>query len=494
MPNPMQKNMMPEVDPTDPWKDDVLERQSAAEYLTPVLASIRQPFVIALQSQFGTGKSFFVQRWRQDLENQGYRAMVFNAWETDYSNDPLAAFMAAVDEQIGQWLIAGQLRSFRSKFKKLTKESAAIARAGLPILAKGVVRKALGEETIEEVIDLIGADEKDVVDAVGKAVANKVAAQKNAKEAVNKFRNELSGIVDLISKDRKSDDHKKLIVFIDELDRCRPDYALDLLESIKHLFSVEGLVLVLAVDSVQLQNLVTARYGSVDEDAYLRKFIDWRFSFPRPPRHGFAKHLIQQFDLPSLAIFTKQGDQFDLNAFVAGFGLFSSLFGFSLRDQEQCATMANLYFRSLTTQNVPFCEVVGALIPIRTRFRIPVDDAIRSLAGSDKLVTLLDEQAHLLPDRIPYKDWTRYRSIIQSWFLTDSLRDDWASQNKSGLDALANEEGGASIAMDANERMRAWHVKSAIQHYNNISFNYSLYRISMAQVVIERLNGVGEFL
>ena len=61
----------------------------------------------------------------------------------------------------------------------------------------------------------------------------------------------------------KPDDAKpiKLVIVVDELDRCRPDYALSLLEIIKHFFNVEGVHFVLGVNLSELQNIVRARYG-----------------------------------------------------------------------------------------------------------------------------------------------------------------------------------------------------------------------------------------
>ncbi|MEQ9360992.1 MAG: hypothetical protein RLO05_04730, partial [Rhodospirillales bacterium] len=52
-----------DIDPDEPWRGDKLKRQQTAEYLTPIIASIDQPFVISLNAEYGMGKTDFVRRW-----------------------------------------------------------------------------------------------------------------------------------------------------------------------------------------------------------------------------------------------------------------------------------------------------------------------------------------------------------------------------------------------------------------------------------------------
>ncbi len=78
-------------------------------------------------------------------------------------------------------------------------------------------------------------------------------------------------------------DVPKAIVFVDELDRCRPDYAINYLETIKHVFDVHGLVLVLAVDYHQLENSAKALFGARLKFAdYFRKFVQRTITLPEP--------------------------------------------------------------------------------------------------------------------------------------------------------------------------------------------------------------------
>lgn len=74
-----------------------------------------------------------------------------------------------------------------------------------------------------------------------------------------------------------------MIVIVDELDRCRPTYAVELLEIVKHLFNVPGIVFVLGVDRGQLASSAAKVFGTgVDADGYLRRFIDLECALPEP--------------------------------------------------------------------------------------------------------------------------------------------------------------------------------------------------------------------
>ncbi|WP_206705561.1 KAP family P-loop NTPase fold protein [Marinomonas colpomeniae] len=88
--------------------------------------------------------------------------------------------------------------------------------------------------------------------------------------------------------------HKKLqfpaFIFIDELDRCRPSYAVEMLETIKHIFDVKGIVFVVATDTEQLQNAVKAIYGEgFDARLYLGRFFNSRFSLKAPDLKSFLE-------------------------------------------------------------------------------------------------------------------------------------------------------------------------------------------------------------
>jgi hypothetical protein len=107
--------------------------------------------------------------------------------------------------------------------------------------------------------------------------------------------------------DTEGDPTRKLVIVIDELDRCRPDYALQLLEIIKHFFNVPGVHFVLGVNLKELQNSVKARYGAgVDAETYLQKFISLQLNLPNESNRktdweNYFDKAADLFEFPSTA-------------------------------------------------------------------------------------------------------------------------------------------------------------------------------------------------
>ena len=140
-----------------------------------------------------------------------------------------------------------------------------------------------------------------------------------------------------------------LFLFIDELDRCRPTYAIELLEAIKHLFSTDGIVFVIATDSGQLQHSIRAIYGNdFDGSEYLRRFFDQEYVLPEPDYTAYCKSLTENFsgvDAMEYASFQPWNINGDKNpipdswqkkdSMMAFLSLFSKHYGLSLRSINQ---------------------------------------------------------------------------------------------------------------------------------------------------------------
>lgn len=105
-----------------------------------------------------------------------------------------------------------------------------------------------------------------------------------------------------------SNDDCPLVVVIDELDRCRPSYAVELLETAKHLFSVDGVVFVLALTRAELARSVKILYGDgFDATGYLRRFIDVDFRLPEPDREILIDRALDAVGISSY--FERRKDQ-----------------------------------------------------------------------------------------------------------------------------------------------------------------------------------------
>lgn len=128
-----------------------------------------------------------------------------------------------------------------------------------------------------------------------------------------------------------------LFIIVDELDRCRPNFSIELLENIKHLFGVDGVYFVVATDTNQLGHSVQAIYGSnFNGRRYLQRFFDQEFTLPDPENRLFSRFLFGKHRLLGEEKFLTPFEQQMYTreeAAIEFFALSSSFFQLGLREQ-----------------------------------------------------------------------------------------------------------------------------------------------------------------
>ena len=251
------------VKPDAPFEHDRLNRGETAEVLTNLIGSIEGPCVLAIDAKWGMGKTTFLSMWEPALKERGFRVVMFNAWHTDFANEPFLALSEELRVTLEEH--KGDNQDAITKFKKAAHE----------------VLQTTGSVAVRSLAShLLGAEGGKIVGAILAASADKSVSQYGqAKEAFKEFRKALGeAAIDLTKGSKKG---APLVVIIDELDRCRPSYAVELLEMLKHLYSVDGVVFVLALNREELVHSVCALYGTeFDATGYLRRFIDIDIRLP----------------------------------------------------------------------------------------------------------------------------------------------------------------------------------------------------------------------
>ena len=269
-----------------PFKHDLLGRQKPAEALTELVDSIAGPCVLAVDAAWGAGKTTFLKMWSQSLRNCGFPVVSFNAWETDHAGDP---FLALVSE------ITGGLREYKQgSFSVKVKDTKEAAKKVLLRAMPGLVRVATAG-----VLDIQPLIEKEAGQLLSSLAETRFSKYREAQDSIGEFRTKLGAMARALV---ESSGQRRLIVMIDELDRCRPSYAVELLEVAKHLFEVDHIIFVLAINRTQLAHSIRALYGHrFDSDGYLRRFVDVDYVLPEPDRNQLIRTLLDDIDIPERA-------------------------------------------------------------------------------------------------------------------------------------------------------------------------------------------------
>ncbi len=295
--------------PEEIWAGDLFERKDEAEQLIayiesvvarPVLREDKRAYTIAVDARYGEGKTFFLRRLAEHMGINHPVAFV-DAWADDLADEPLTALAATLKLALEPYVDAPEVQDRLKTFMAKSSRVARIASYGLLKRGLGLALTAGAVDAAEEVIsgaskDVQGALNDGLREAVvgqvdemdravrgvtsHKLMEERVAAFEAGKEAVQEMKASLEAIVASLAGHNA---HPPIIIVIDELDRCRPTYAVKLLEEIKHLFDVPGLVFIMALHSDQLAHSVNGAYGSgFDGRAYLRRFIDREYRLATP--------------------------------------------------------------------------------------------------------------------------------------------------------------------------------------------------------------------
>jgi KaiC/GvpD/RAD55 family RecA-like ATPase len=443
----------PHLEVEEAWKQDKLERQKVAEYLTAVMDSIRQPFVISLNAPYGTGKTFFIRNWKKQLDKQNYKTVYFNAWESDYSDDALIAFISSIREHF-------ENDETDQKTSDLIKKGGLyVGRKVLPVLTKGILRKVIGSKTAEELMDLSDDTDSDIVDAFGEVAEEMLNRHEAIRASIESFKFYLEELVKEITDTAENEGQQKLIIFVDELDRCKPSYAIEVLECIKHLFQVKGVVFVLSIDEKQLASTIANKYGLSDGgEGYLKKFIDWQLNLPRPSAQKYAEYLFLDFALDETKKFRNDNNiRNGRLVLIDSIGVFAEAYDLSLRQISQIYTDLNLYVRSLTNGAAPESLILGLISVLR--HVLPDEELKGYCMGAQSCELLLeklekDVSIDVLTKKLGH--WHNLKMTLHSHFLNNETFEQLRSENNTLINEL-NDDNRQSKQGDEIHERRARH-------------------------------------
>ena len=260
-------------------KDNVTGRNENVYQLLQLLNHQEGSWSIAINGDWGSGKTFFVKQCKyvldclnssddsqkgninseklfnkenlDDIDKKPFRTVYYDAWEHDNETDPIQSLLACI--ATSNWAI---------KLKEVL----------IPVLTAGL--------RLVEMFTPIKTDK--LVEAINKQVQNYKDKEIDFEKLKKEFYDALTKL---------APENGQLIVFVDELDRCKPTYAIKVLERIKHYFSVPNITFIFSVDLSQLQNTVKRYYGEeFDGYHYLDRFFDLVINLPEPDLDNYLKN------------------------------------------------------------------------------------------------------------------------------------------------------------------------------------------------------------
>ena len=260
---------------TSSLKSNLLDRNKDVFRFASMLTYVDGPMSIAIDGRWGSGKTFFVKQaqavlemhntninsnkqWLaeekdallanckenllRELESNPQIPVYFDAWENDDSQEPVLSIVYEIVKYLGNECELGGANEI-----KILDAAASVADLFTDKKASELIKLLKKNDLLEE-----------------------VKRQKSVKETVTEF-------LETALAERGN----RMVIFVDELDRCKPSFAIKLLERIKHYFECECVTFVFSVNIEELQHTVKQYYGSdFNADLYLSRFFDLQISLP----------------------------------------------------------------------------------------------------------------------------------------------------------------------------------------------------------------------
>ncbi len=274
---------------------DIFGRAAFGQQLTSIVARVDAPLVIVLDAPWGEGKTTFIKMWAGELKKRNIPSIYFDAFANDYQENAFIALSSHIIDELNDSAAPSS-----TKFKKFSATAFKVAKvlgkaglqAGVKIMSAGIIETEALKGTATEVVNAIRDETEKSLDDLLK---ERLESHRSDKEAFAEFRRSLTGLSEIITSDladnsidlpdgtfnnAQEDKGGKVVFIIDELDRCKPSFALSILENIKHLFSVNSIHFVLVTNLSQLHSAIKFAYGDIDARSYLEKFYHLRMQLP----------------------------------------------------------------------------------------------------------------------------------------------------------------------------------------------------------------------
>ena len=371
----------PAIGPEDGFtrKNDIFGYEAFGSNLANLVNSSLDGMVVLLDGPWGSGKSIFCKQWAGLLRNLDFPVIEFDAFKNDYQGDAFIALAGEIHD-LGKQSPGDESTPNQGFLECAKKAGIAMAPLMFRVASKAATAGLLDIKDIEsasagakEAIAVLSENATETLEIV---ISDRLSHRDEERQTLDEFRASLSSLANSLS---SNDNPRPLVVIIDELDRCKPNFALDILEQIKHLFSVEGVVFVLVGDFNQLQAVVTGAYGSganFDGRTYLEKFYHLRARLPLPEKESTAQRYVHHlwYSLEMSATETFDQDMHD------GIAQIADATDLSLRNIERVITHVVLVYNATDSKSWRAPPIAVGLCVLRhlapTKFELALQNKL----------------------------------------------------------------------------------------------------------------------
>ena len=246
-------------------RHNTFNADSAGRGLTRIVGSLTESNVMVLDGPWGSGKTTFVRQWAAQLQSQGHRVVYWDAFRSDHHEDAVFPMLVTLAKEFPKDF------NTQNRVKVLMNAARGIATA-IPDAAMTVALEMAKLHWTARLLLYVGRaviKEPKVEKKKEDLFDRRLKRAQDEEAAFEKFQKALSDVVGLPNDSGQS---RSLIFIVDELDRCHPPFALNVLERIKHVFSNKQMCFVLVTHLSELAAMVKHAYGLNDPRRYLEKF------------------------------------------------------------------------------------------------------------------------------------------------------------------------------------------------------------------------------
>ena len=253
----------------DIFKNDKLGLEPAIASRTSALLS-RSPQAIAIDGRWGTGKSTFLALWAAYLRGDGVKVVEFNPWKS-FEADPFEALTKQILRQVE--IPSGEQNKSHKRILALLKHAPTLAQNGAKL------------------ISILQPDLQGLMEPIGAVVESAQSASRSGSAEGSEPRIESpEAFASLLTAAAKSWSDRPIVVMVDELDRCSPDYAVEVLQLLEHVFHTEHVVFVVAVNQSELVHSIRSFYGEgFNAEGHLERFFDDVLPLPASKRVEYIR-------------------------------------------------------------------------------------------------------------------------------------------------------------------------------------------------------------